>query len=151
MRGGQMKIFVAGASGAIGRRLVPLLTARGHSVVGTTRTAGKIGALRALGAEAIVLDGLDRAAVVGAIAQAAPDVVVHQMTALAEFTDFRRFDEGFAVTNRLRTEGMDNLLAAMRASGVPRIVAQSYAGWPVARTGGPIKDEDAPLDTDPPS
>ena len=145
-----MKIFVAGASGAIGRRLVPLLTARGHRVVGTTRSRDKIEQVRALGAEPIVLDGLDRAAVIEAVASSEPDVVVHQMTALADFTDFRRFEQAFAVTNRLRTEGTDNLIAGMRAAGVSRLVAQSYAGWPCARTGGPVKDEDDPLDDNPP-
>jgi nucleoside-diphosphate-sugar epimerase len=145
-----MKIFVAGASGAIGRRLVPLLIDNGHAVVGTTRTAAKAAARQAASAEAVLLDGLDRDAVLAAISRAEPDIVVHQMTALAEFTDFRKFDESFALTNRLRTDGTDNLLAGMRAAGVRRMVAQSYAGWPHARIGGPIKQEDDPLDPNPP-
>jgi len=145
-----MRIFVAGATGAIGRRLVPLLVANGHSVIGTTRTPGKADALRAAGASPVVLDALDRDAVGEALNRAEPEVVVHQATALAGFTDLRRFDEGFAATNRLRTEGTDNLVAGMRELQVRRLVAQSYAGWPHARTGGPVKTEDDPLDDDPP-
>ena len=145
-----MRIFVAGATGAIGRRLVPLLVANGHSVIGTTRTPGKADALRAAGASPVVLDALDRDAVGEALKRAEPEVVVHQATALAGFTDLRRFDEGFAATNRLRTEGTDNLVAGMRELQVRRLVAQSYAGWPHARTGGPVKTEDDPLDDDPP-
>jgi nucleoside-diphosphate-sugar epimerase len=145
-----MHVFIAGASGAVGRSLIPLLTSNGHTVVGTTRSASKTDALRALGAEPVVLDGLDRAAVVATVAAAKPDAIVHQMTALAGLTDLRRFERAFAQTNRLRTEGTDHLLEAARASGVERVVAQSYTGWPYARTGGPVKDEDAPLDPDPP-
>lgn len=145
-----MRIFVAGATGAIGQRLVPLLVENGHSVVGTTRTAAKAEALGAAGASPMVLDAIDRDAVVEAVVQAEPDVVVHQLTALAGFTDFRKFDEGFAVTNRLRTEGTANLIAGMHEVGVRRLVAQSFAGWPHARSGGPVKTEDDPLDQDPP-
>jgi nucleoside-diphosphate-sugar epimerase len=145
-----MRIFVAGATGAIGRRLVPLLVSNGHTVIGTTRTGRKADALRADGATPIVVDGLDRDAVVETVVKADPEVVVHQMTALEGFSDFRRFDQGFAATNRLRTEGTDNLLPGMREAGVRRLVAQSFAGWPYARTGGPVKTEDDPLDQDPP-
>src|SRR5213595_1612752 len=112
-----MKVFVAGATGALGARLVPLLVSKGHDVAGTTRTVGKTDALRAAGATPLVLDVLDRDAVVEAITKAEPDVVVHQATALAGFTDFRKFEEGFAMTNRLRTEGTDHLLEGMRAAG----------------------------------
>jgi 2-alkyl-3-oxoalkanoate reductase len=146
-----MRIFVAGATGVIGRRLVPLLVANGHTVIGTARTAGKADALRAAGARPMVLDALDRDAVREALIQSEPDVVVHQLTALAGFTDFRKFDEGFAPTNRLRTEGTDNLIAGMREVGVRRLAAQSFAGWPHARVGGPVKTEDDPLDPDPPA
>ena len=97
-----------------------------------------------------MLDGLDRAAVLDAVAAARPDAIVHQMTALASLSDLRKFERAFAVTNRLRTEGTEHLLAAARATGVERVVAQSYAGWPYARTGGPVKAEDDPLDPDPP-
>ena len=145
-----MRIFIAGASGAIGRRLVPLLVSKGHSVIGTTRTPGKTDELRAAGARPVVLDALDGDAVVEALVRAEPEVVVHQLTALAGFTDFRRFDQGFATTNRMRTEGTDNILAGMRELEVRRLVAQSFAGWPHARTGGPVKTEDAPLDQHPP-
>jgi 2-alkyl-3-oxoalkanoate reductase len=147
-----MKIFVAGATGALGRRLVPLLVANGHTVVGTTRTPDKADALRAAGATPVVLDALDRDAVIDAVGRAEPEVVVHELTALAGFTDFRKLDEGFAATNRLRTEGTDHLLEGIRRLPVRRIVAQSYAGPGFyARTGGPIKTEDDPFDPDPPA
>jgi nucleoside-diphosphate-sugar epimerase len=146
-----MRMFVAGATGAIGQRLVPLLVANGHTVIGTTRTPGKADTLRAAGASPVVLDALDRDAVREALIRAEPEVVVHQATALAGFTDFRKFEEGFAATNRLRTEGTDNLVAGMRELEVRRLVAQSYAGWPHARIGGPVKTEDDPLDEDPPA
>jgi nucleoside-diphosphate-sugar epimerase len=146
-----MHIFLAGAGGAVGRSLIPLLTSNGHTVTGTTRSAARADALRALGAEPVVLDGLDRAAVLVAVAAAQPDAIVHQMTALAGLSDLRRFERAFAQTNRLRTEGTDNLLAAARASGVERVIAQSFAGWPYARVGGPVKTEDDPLDPDPPA
>ncbi|MBS1870220.1 MAG: NAD(P)-dependent oxidoreductase [Actinobacteria bacterium] len=145
-----MHVFLAGASGAIGRALVPLLIGNGHTVTGTTRSAAKAERLRALGAEPVVLDGLDRDAVLAAVAAAKPDAIVHQMTALAGLGDMRHIERAFAQTNRLRTEGTDHLLAAARASGVERVVAQSYAGWPYARVGGPVKTEDDPLDPDPP-
>src|SRR4051794_27197592 len=145
-----MHIFIAGAGGAVGRSLVPLLTARGHTVTGTTRSPAKAAALRDLGARPVILDGLDRPAVLDAVAAARPDAIVHQMTALAGLTDLRRFERAFATTNRLRTEGTAHLLEAARAAGVERFVAQSYAGWPSARTGGPVKTEDDPLDPDPP-
>jgi 2-alkyl-3-oxoalkanoate reductase len=147
-----MKIFVAGATGAIGRRLVPLLVSNGHTVVGTTRTPGKAEALRAAGASPVVLDALDRDAVIDAVGRAEPEVVVHELTALAGFTDFRKFDESFAATNRLRTEGTDHLLEGIRRLPVRRIVAQSYGGPGFyARTGGLIKTEDDPFDPDPPA
>lgn len=146
-----MRIFVAGATGVIGRRLVPLLVANGHTVIGTARTAGKADELRAAGASPLVVDALDRDAVREALIRAEPEVVVHQLTALAGFTDFRKFDEGFAVTNRLRTEGTDNLIGGMWEVGVRRLVAQSFAGWPHARVGGPVKTEDDPLDPHPPA
>ena len=147
-----MKIFVAGATGALGRRLVPLLASNGHTVVGTTRTPSKAEALRAAGATPVVLEALDRDAVIDALTRAEPEVVVHQLTALAGFTDFRKLDEGFAATNRLRTEGTDHLLEGIRRLPVRRIVAQSYAGPGFyARTGGPIKTEDDPFYPDPPA
>jgi nucleoside-diphosphate-sugar epimerase len=144
-----MRVFVAGASGAIGTRLVPQLIERGHEVIGTTRSADKADRLRALGAEPIVLDLLDRDAVREAVAAARPDAIIHQGTALAGLTDFKNFDRSFAQTNRLRTEGTDALLAAARTAGVRRFVAQSFAGWPYARQGSPVKTEEDPLDPTP--
>ena len=145
-----MNIFLAGATGAVGRSLIPLLRDHGHTVTGTTRSPQKAAALRALGAEPVVLDGLDRAAVLDAVAAARPDAIVSQMTALTGLSDPRKFERAFALTNRLRTEGTEHLLAAARATGVERVIVQSYAGWPYARTGGPVKTEDDPLDPDPP-
>ncbi|HXH96216.1 MAG TPA: NAD(P)-dependent oxidoreductase [Gaiellaceae bacterium] len=146
-----MRVFVAGASGVIGRRLVPQLVERGHQVVATTRSTEKGDRLRALGARPAVMDGLDATSVGEAIARAEPEVVVHQMTALTGVGDLRRFDEEFALTNELRTRGSDNLLAASEAVGVRRFVAQSYTGWPNERVGGPVKSEDDPLDSSPPA
>src|SRR5215210_1664118 len=124
-----MKVFLAGATGAIGRALVPQLVARGHEVVGMTRTASKQDALRALGARPVVADALDPDAVAEAVASAEPEVIVHQLTALSGEFDMRHIDRFFDTTNRLRTEGTDHLLAAGQAVGARRFVAQSYAGW----------------------
>jgi nucleoside-diphosphate-sugar epimerase len=145
-----MKIFVAGATGVLGRELVPQLVARGHEVVGMTRTASKQDLLRSLGARPVVADALDPDSVAEAVASAEPEVIVHQLTALSGDFDMRHIDRFFATTNRLRTEGTDHLLAAARAVGARRFVAQSYAGWPAARIGAAVKDEDAPFDADPP-
>jgi nucleoside-diphosphate-sugar epimerase len=144
-----MRVFVAGASGALGTRLVPQLVARGHHVVGTTRSPEKAQTLAAAGADPVVLDVLDASAVGEAVVAARPDAIVHQATALAGATDMRHFDRSFAQTNRLRTEGTDALLVAASAAGVGRVVAQSYAGWPYEREGGPVKTEEDPLDPDP--
>jgi nucleoside-diphosphate-sugar epimerase len=144
-----MRVFVAGATGAIGSRLVPQLLERGHEVIGTSRSPGKAERLRALGAEAIELDLLDPRAVRDAVAAARPDAIVHQATALAGLGDFKNFDRSFAATNRLRTEGTHALLAGAREAGVDRFVVQSYAGWPYARVGGPVKTEEDPLDPAP--
>jgi len=127
-----------------------MLVKRGHQVTGMTRSPGKVGELQAAGAEAAVADGLDRAAVMAAALAARPEVVVHQLTALADMRSMRRFDDEFALTNRLRTEGGQHLLDAARAAGARRFLAQGYAGWPYARTGGPVKSEADPLDPDPP-
>jgi nucleoside-diphosphate-sugar epimerase len=145
-----MRVFVAGGSGAIGRRLVPQLVARGHEVVATTRSAAKVDSLSALGAEPVVVDALDAVAVGEAVARSEPEAIVHRLTALSRMTDVRRFDSEFAVTNELRTKGTDNLLAAAAAAGVDRFVAQSYTGWTNVREGGPVKSEDDPLDPHPP-
>ena len=135
----------------IGGRLVPLLVERGHDVVGTTRSADKLERLRAHGAEAVLMDGLDARSVGEAVARAEPEVIVHQMTALAGAADLKHFDRAFAVTNALRTRGTDNLLAAAEAVGARRFVAQSYTGWPNSRTGGAVKTEEDALDADPPA
>src|SRR6266545_3131 len=144
-----MRVFVAGATGAIGTRLVPQLVERGHEVIGTSRSTDKAERLRAQGAEPVVVDLLDAGAVQEAVAAARPDAIVHQGTALAGMSDIKHFDRSFAMTNRLRTEGTDALLAAARETGVGRIVAQSFAGWPYAREGGPVKTEEDPLDPTP--
>ena len=144
-----MRVFVTGATGALGRRLIPGLVAAGHQVTATTRTPGKAGSLRAAGAEPAVLDGLDREAVIAAVRAAAPEVIIHQMTALGAMRTPRRLDQDFAVTNELRTTGTDNLLAAAAAAGTRRVIAQSFTGWPNERTGGPVKTEDDPLDPRP--
>jgi len=144
-----MRVFVAGASGAIATRLVPQLIERGHEVIGTFNSPGNDERLRALGAKPVALDLLDARAVRKAVLEAAPDAIVHQATALANLRFSRNFDRGFAATNRLRTEGTDALLAAAREAGVRRFAAQSFASYRYARVGGPVKTEDDPLDPTP--
>jgi nucleoside-diphosphate-sugar epimerase len=144
-----MRVFVAGAAGAIGRRLIPQLRQRGHAITATTRNPDKLDELQGLGAEAVIMDGLDATAVGEAVTRAEPDAIVHQMTALAGAPDLRRFDRWFATTNELRTRGTDHLLSAARAAEVPRFVAQSYTGWTNPSTGGPVKSETDPLDPHP--
>ncbi|WP_405483897.1 NAD-dependent epimerase/dehydratase family protein [Streptomyces sp. NBC_00009] len=141
-----VRVFVAGGTGVVGRRLVPQLVARGHQVTATTTSAAKLGLLGDLGAEAVVMDGLDAVSVGEAVAKARPDVVVHQMTAIAGKPDIKHMDRWFATTNRLRTEGTDHLLAAAEATDVAHFVAQSYAGWNGAHEGGWVKTEEDPLD-----
>jgi nucleoside-diphosphate-sugar epimerase len=145
-----MKVFVAGATGALGRPLIRQLVERGHEVTGMTRSESKTDILRELGARPVVADALDPESVAQAVAESNPDVIVHQLTSIGEFNP-RHMERDFAATNRLRTEGTDHLLAAGRAVGVKRFVAQSFAPWPYARTGGMVKTEDDPLDTNPPS
>jgi nucleoside-diphosphate-sugar epimerase len=144
-----MKILVAGATGALGRQLVPRLVAAGHDVTGLTRSDSKRQLVSDLGARAVVGNALDPDEVARAVAEAEPEVIVHQLTAIPRTLDMRRFDRDFALTNRLRTEATDHLLAAGRAVGLRRFVAQSFAGWPYARRGGPVKREDDPLDDSP--
>ena len=146
-----MRVFVAGASGAIGTRLVPRLIAHGHEVIGTFRSAGNAQRLRALGAEPVGLDLLDARAVRKAVIEAEPQAIVHQATALANARFGRSLDRTFGPTNRLRTEGTDALLAAAREAGVRRFVAQSFASYRYAREGGPVKTENDPLDPRPPA
>ncbi|MEU7860528.1 NAD(P)-dependent oxidoreductase [Nonomuraea sp. NPDC049141] len=141
-----MRVFVAGGAGVLGRRLVPQLVARGHQVTATTTSAAKSGFVERLGAKAVVMDGLDAGSVGEAVAKARPDVIVHQMTAISGKPDIKHFDRWFAVTNRLRTEGTDHLLAAAEATGVSHFIAQGYASWNGIRTGGWVKTEEDPLD-----
>jgi nucleoside-diphosphate-sugar epimerase len=145
-----MRVFVAGGTGVIGRRLVPQLVVRGHQVTATTTSADKLGLLEQLGAEGIVMDGLDAAAVGEALAVARPDAIVNQMTALSEVhagkPNLRRADRFFAITNRLRSEGIDNLLAAAEATGVSHVVAQGHASMNGIRQGGWVKTEEDPLE-----
>jgi nucleoside-diphosphate-sugar epimerase len=141
-----MRVFVAGGTGVMGRRLVPQLVARGHQVTATTTSRGKLGLLEQLGADGVVMDGLDAVSVGEAVAKARPDAIVHQMTAITGKPDMKHMDRWFATTNRLRTEGTDHLLAAAEATGVSHIVAQSYASWNGIRRGGWVKTEDDPLD-----
>jgi nucleoside-diphosphate-sugar epimerase len=151
-----MKVFVAGATGVVGRALVPRLVARGHEVVGMTKSPSKQDLVRNLGARPVVTDALDREAVAKAVASAEPEVIVHQLTALSEpvsLRDARHPDRSHAatMTNRLRTEGTDHLLAAGRAVGARRFVAQGFAAFRFARTGGPVLTEADPLDPHPPA
>ena len=151
-----MKIFVAGATGVVGRALVPQLVARGHEVVGMTRAASKQDLVRSLGARPVVADALDPDAVARAVASAEPEVIVHELTALSgpmsarEMRHPERFS-GAIMTNRLRTEATDHLLAAGRAVGARRFVAQSFGAFRFARTGGPVQTEADPLDPNPPA
>lgn len=145
-----MRVFVAGGTGVLGRRLVPQLLERGHQVTATATSEAKLGLLEDMGADGVVMDGLDAASVNEAVAAARPDVIVHQMTAIsaahAGKADMKHMDRWFAGTNRLRTEGTDNLLAAAEANGVPHFVAQSYGAWNGIREGGQVKTEEDPVD-----
>jgi nucleoside-diphosphate-sugar epimerase len=145
-----MRVFVAGGTGVIGRRLVPQLVARGYQVTATTTGPGKVGLLEQLGADAVVMDGLGAGSVGKAVAEARQDAIVHQMTSIgpahAGKPDMKHMDRWFATTNRLRTEGTDHLLAAAEATGVFNFVAQSYASWNGIRKGGWVKSEEDPLD-----
>jgi nucleoside-diphosphate-sugar epimerase len=135
-----MRVFVTGATGALGRHLVPGLVAAGHEVTATTRTPGKVAQLREAGAEPVILDGLDREAVIATVRAAAPEVIVHQMTALADMRSLRKPDKVFAATNELRTRGTDNLLAAAARAGTRRVVAQGH-NFVYEQSGGPVKTE----------
>src|SRR6516165_8244171 len=145
-----MRVFVAGGTGAVGRYLIPALIADGHQVTASTRSAGKSAELAAAGVVPVVMDGLDRDAVLAAVRDAAPEVIVHQMTSVSATKDFRRFDEEFAVTNELRTRGTDYLLEAARLAGVRRFIAQSFTGFTNEYAGTLVKTEDDPLNPDPP-
>jgi 2-alkyl-3-oxoalkanoate reductase len=145
-----MKVFVAGATGAIGKQLVPMLAERGHEVTGITRSAARQELLRELGARPVIADALDPEGVAQAVARAEPEVVIHELTAIDAGKFSRSFDKIGAPTNRLRTEGTDHLLGAARAAGARRFIAQSFAPWLYQRVGGPVKTEDDPIDGSPP-
>jgi len=146
-----VKVFVAGSTGAIGRSLLPLLIEKRHDVVALVRTPARAKDVEALGARAAVADALDPDGLRAAIRRAAPEAVIHELTSLKGVTNFRRFDQTFALTNRFRTRTLDTMLAAARSIGVRRFIAQSYCGWPYAREGSPVKTEDDPLDPTPPA
>jgi 2-alkyl-3-oxoalkanoate reductase len=146
-----MKVFVAGGSGAMGRRLVPQLIGAGYQVAAMTRTEGNAAWLHRVGSEAVIADALDRDSVMEAVTRSEPEIVIHQLTALTGVKSFKNFDKGFALTNRLRTEGTDHLLEAARAVGARRFIAQSYGNWNYARTGTGLKTEDDPFDPAPPA
>jgi nucleoside-diphosphate-sugar epimerase len=145
-----VRVFLAGGTGVVGRRLVPQLAARGHQVTATTTSPAKLAMLAQLGAEGVVMDGLDPKSVRDAVAGAHPDTVVHLMTAISPGhtgkPDFKHMNRWFGPTNRLRTEGTDHLLSAAEAIGVSHVVAQSYASWNGVREGGWVKTEENPLD-----
>lgn len=145
-----MRVFVAGATGAVGRELVPQLIAAGHAVAGLTRSTAKAEAIKRTGARPIVADVFDAPSIRQALMSFQPEIVIHQMTGLNGMTDLTHFDRSFASTNRLRTGGTDLLLAAAREAGARRFIAQSYCGWTFARSGGAIKSESEALDADPP-
>jgi 2-alkyl-3-oxoalkanoate reductase len=146
-----MRVFVAGGTGAIGRYLIPALIADGHEVTASTRSPAKVVDLAAVGAKPVVVDGLDRDAVLAAVGAVAPEVVLHQMTSLGTTKDFRRFDQEFAVTNELRTRGTNYLLEAARRAGTRRYIAQSFTGFTNEYAGSPVKTEDDPLNPNPPA
>jgi 2-alkyl-3-oxoalkanoate reductase len=144
-----MRVFVAGATGVIGQHLVPGLISDGHEVIASTRSALKAHQLNTAGATPVIVDGLDREAVLKAVTAAQPEVIIHQMTALTGMRGFRHFDKEFAVTNELRTRGTDYLLEAATQVGTRRFIAQSFVGWTNAREGGTVKTEEDPLDPHP--
>ena len=146
-----MRVMVVGASGAIGTRLIPQLTGRGHEVIGTFRSPANAERVRALGAQPVALDLLDPGAAARAVLETEPEAIIHQATALAGMRISRSLDRSFAPTNRLRTEGTDALLAAARQAGVRRFIAQSFAPYRYIREGGMVKTEDDPLDPRPPA
>jgi len=145
-----VRVFLAGGTGAIGKALLPRLLDGGHEVSALVRSPEKAKAVKVAGARPILADALDREALIAAVVEAEPEAIVHELTALSEAGNFKKFDEEFALTNRFRTEVTDTLFEAARLAGARRILVQSYCGWPFAREGGPVKTEEDPLDPDPP-
>lgn len=146
-----MRVFVAGNTGAVGRFLVPHLVENGHEVVALVRSAQKTKKVEAMGAKVTLADALNKEELTAAIRRAEPEVIINQLTAIAGVGNFKKFDEEFALTNRLRTEVTDSMLAAARLVGTRRFIAQSFCGWPFARERGPVKTEEDPLDPNPPA
>jgi nucleoside-diphosphate-sugar epimerase len=142
------KVFLAGASGSVGKRMIPRLVQHGYEVTAMVRSADKAATVHALGARSVVADALNRDQVIRAVVQTRPDVVIHQLTALSSLKNFKKFDDEFALTNRLRTESVDYLLAGAQEAGSSHFLAQSYAGWTYGRTGG-LKTEESPFDVEP--
>jgi len=145
-----MKVFLAGATGAIGRRLVPLLKESGHTVLGTTRSRDKARLIEDAGGQAVVVNCLDSKAVMQVVMRTRPDAIIHQLTDLTAMKNLKKFDDGFDTTSRLRIEGTQNLIDAGRAAGVRLFIAQSYTGWPNSKGGSRLKSEEDPLDAHPP-
>lgn len=145
-----MKVFVTGGTGVIGKFLLPLLLDNKHEVVALTRSVTKAAELEDAGVAAVIVDPLDKPRLTAAVRRAEPDVIIHQLTALTNVGNFRKFDQEFALTNRFRTEVTDTLLAAARTIGTRRFIAQSYCGWPYAKKGNAVKTEEDPLDPNPP-
>jgi nucleoside-diphosphate-sugar epimerase len=146
-----MRVFVTGGTGAIGAQLLPLLIADGHEVVALARSDARASEVAELGVRAVVANVFDRNALTRTVETARPEIIIHELTAIPVALDFRKLDEAFALTNRMRTEVTDTLLAAGRQAGARRFIAQSFCGWPYARVGGPVKTEDDPLDPRPPA
>jgi nucleoside-diphosphate-sugar epimerase len=146
-----MRIFVAGSTGAVGKLLVPHLVENGHEVVALVRAPQKAKAIEAVGAKIAIADALNKEELTAAITRAGPEVIIHQLTALAGVGNFKKLDDEFTLTNRFRTEVTDTMLAAGRLAGTRRFIAQSFCGWPFAREGGPVKTEEDPLDSNPPA
>lgn len=146
-----MRVFVAGGTGALGKRLLPGLVAEGHEVIALVRSAARAGMVESLGVKATIADALNQDGLAKSVENVRPDVIIHQLTAIPAVLDFRKLDEAFATTNRLRTQATDTLLAAGRRAGTRRFIAQSFCGWPFARVGGPVKSEEDPLDPHPPA
>jgi nucleoside-diphosphate-sugar epimerase len=147
-----MKIFVLGSTGVIGKNLIPLLVDRKNEVSALVRSSGKVKVVEDMGAKAVIADVFNKEALARVIKKAEPEVIIHQLTALATFTgNFKKFDKEFELTNRFRTEVADTLLNLAKDIGTKRVIVQSFCGWPFARVGGPLKTEEDPLDTKPPS
>ena len=145
-----MRVFVAGSTGVVGRNLLPLLVESGHEVIALTRSFEKAERLESTGVNAVVADAFDKEGLTKAITKANPEVIVHELTALDQgVADFKKFDEAFTLTNRLRTDVTDTMLNAARLAGAHRIIVQSFCGWPFAREGGPVKSEEDRLDPHP--